>query len=158
MSDTNFLEKLLDGVAVEWKALGELDELVRGNGLQKKDFTETGVPAIHYGQIYTYYGLSTTETKSFVSSALAKQLRKVDRGDVEKESDKKAFTKLFGEYLRIENVLQNYDEFTSLRALQTGKFRITDQPTTTFVIDCAVKNQPKRKKSPALIGTMWFLK
>lgn len=37
---------------------------------------------------------------------------------IEKESDKKAFAKLFGEYLRIENVLQNYDEFVSLRELQ----------------------------------------
>ncbi|MDQ5771010.1 restriction endonuclease subunit S [Thiothrix subterranea] len=41
-----------------------------------------GVPAIHYGQIYTYYGLSATKTKSFVSSELAKSLRKVDKGDV----------------------------------------------------------------------------
>ena len=82
MSGVNFLEKLLDGVDVEWRALGALGELVRGNGLQKKDFTETGVPAIHYGQIYTYYGLATTETKSFVSPELAKQLRKVDKGDV----------------------------------------------------------------------------
>lgn len=82
MSSVDFLEKLLDGVDVEWRALGALGELVRGNGLQKKDFTETGVPAIHYGQIYTYYGLATTETKSFVSPELAKQLRKVDKGDV----------------------------------------------------------------------------
>ena len=59
MSGMNFLEKLLDGVAVEWKPLGEIGELVRGNGLPKTDFTESGVPAIHYGQIYTYYGLST---------------------------------------------------------------------------------------------------
>jgi type I restriction enzyme, R subunit len=36
-----------------------------------------------------------------------------------KESEKKAFVKLFGEYLRVENVLQNYDEFTALKALQT---------------------------------------
>ncbi|MEI8087889.1 MAG: HsdR family type I site-specific deoxyribonuclease, partial [Paludibacter sp.] len=28
------------------------------------------------------------------------------------EKDKKEFAKLFGEYLRVENVLQNYDEFT----------------------------------------------
>lgn len=34
------------------------------------------------------------------------------------EKDKKAFSKLFGEYLRIENVLQNYDEFTYLKAFQ----------------------------------------
>jgi type I restriction enzyme, R subunit len=37
---------------------------------------------------------------------------------IEKEADKKDFAKLFGEYLRVENVLQNYDEFASLKALQ----------------------------------------
>jgi type I restriction enzyme S subunit len=82
MSEMSYLDKLLDGVAVEWRALGVLADLIRGNGLQKKDFTEAGVPAIHYGQIYTYYGLSTTKTKSFVSPDLAKQLKKVDKGDV----------------------------------------------------------------------------
>lgn len=35
------------------------------------------------------------------------------------EKDKKEFSKLFGEYLRIENILQNYDEFTNLKVLQT---------------------------------------
>ncbi len=34
------------------------------------------------------------------------------------EKDKKAFAKLFGEYLRVENVLQNYDEFAGLKTLQ----------------------------------------
>ena len=34
------------------------------------------------------------------------------------EKDKKEFAKLFGEYLRVENILQNYDEFTHLKALQ----------------------------------------
>lgn len=38
--------------------------------------------------------------------------------DIVKEADKKAFAKLFGEYLRVENILQNYDEFASLKALQ----------------------------------------
>lgn len=76
------IAKLLDGVAVEWKALGEIGLLIRGSGLQKKDFTETGVPAIHYGQIYTYYGTAATETKSFVSAKLAEKLKKVDTGDV----------------------------------------------------------------------------
>jgi type I restriction enzyme R subunit len=35
------------------------------------------------------------------------------------EADKKAFVKLFGEYLQIENILQNYDEFTQLKVFQT---------------------------------------
>jgi type I restriction enzyme R subunit len=42
-----------------------------------------------------------------------------DPAAIEKESDKKAFAKLFGEYLRVENILQNYDEFASLKALQS---------------------------------------
>ncbi|MFN3170687.1 MAG: type I restriction endonuclease subunit R [Hyphomicrobiales bacterium] len=37
---------------------------------------------------------------------------------IEKEADKKAFAKLFGEYLQVENILHNYDEFASLRELQ----------------------------------------
>lgn len=41
-----------------------------------------------------------------------------DPSAIEKESDKKAFAKLFGEYLRVENILQNYDEFAALKALQ----------------------------------------
>ncbi|MGL4867186.1 MAG: type I restriction endonuclease subunit R, EcoR124 family, partial [Cetobacterium sp.] len=39
--------------------------------------------------------------------------------DIVLEKDKKAFAKLFGEYLRVENILQNYDEFTKLKALQS---------------------------------------
>lgn len=39
--------------------------------------------------------------------------------EIVKEKDKKDFSKLFGEYLRIENILQNYDEFTNLKELQT---------------------------------------
>lgn len=38
--------------------------------------------------------------------------------DIVTEKDKKDFAKLFGEYLRVENVLQNYDEFSSLKSLQ----------------------------------------
>ncbi|MGY0402460.1 type I restriction endonuclease subunit R [Carnobacterium jeotgali] len=34
------------------------------------------------------------------------------------EKDKKDFAKLFGEYLRVENILQNYDEFSNLKDLQ----------------------------------------
>ena len=34
------------------------------------------------------------------------------------EKQKKEFSKLFGEYLRVENILQNYDEFAYLKALQ----------------------------------------
>lgn len=76
------LIEMIQTAPVEWKPLGEVGLLVRGNGLQKKDFTESGVPAIHYGQIYTYYGNQTDKTLSFVSPELAEKLKKVDKGDV----------------------------------------------------------------------------
>lgn len=41
-----------------------------------------------------------------------------DPDEIVTEKDKKEFVKLFGEYLRVENILQNYDEFTNLKDLQ----------------------------------------
>ena len=41
-----------------------------------------------------------------------------DPSEIEKESDERDFVKLFGKYLKVENVLQNYDEFANLQALQ----------------------------------------
>jgi type I restriction enzyme, S subunit len=67
---------------VEFKTLGEVGEFVRGNGLQKKDFVEAGFPCIHYGQIYTFYGTSTTTTKSFVAPELAIRLKQAQTGDL----------------------------------------------------------------------------
>ena len=52
-----------------------------------------------------------------VVKELNKRFPNVD--EIETEQDKKAFTKLFGEYLRIDNILQNYDEYTHLKALQS---------------------------------------
>lgn len=67
---------------IQWKTMGEVGTFIRGNGLQKKDFSESGVGCIHYGQIYTYYGTFATETKSFVSEEFAKKLRKAQTGDL----------------------------------------------------------------------------
>jgi type I restriction enzyme R subunit len=39
--------------------------------------------------------------------------------DIVTEKEKKEFVKVFGEYLRVENILQNYDEFNNLKAFQS---------------------------------------
>ena len=62
--------------------LGEIGTFVRGGGLQKKDFTPTGVGCIHYGQIYTYFGTCADKTKSFVSYEFAQKARKAKTGDL----------------------------------------------------------------------------
>jgi type I restriction enzyme S subunit len=82
----HYREKLLD---YEGKNVGHLpmgDERVgtftRGGGLQKKDFVESGVGCIHYGQIYTHYGTYARTTKSFVSEEFAKKARMAKQGDL----------------------------------------------------------------------------
>jgi type I restriction enzyme R subunit len=64
--------------------------------------------------------LATGEARrGFVDVVKELEQRFSDPATIEKEAEKKAFAKLFGEYLRVENVLQNYDEFASLKALQS---------------------------------------
>lgn len=67
---------------VPYKRLGEVASLFRGNGMPKTMLTESGVGAIHYGQIYTKYGTSATETLSFVTEDDAEKLTKADFGDI----------------------------------------------------------------------------
>ena len=57
--------------------------------------------------------------RGFVDVVNDLEQRFPDAATIVKESDKKAFVKLFGEYLRVENVLQNYGEFASLKVLQS---------------------------------------
>ena len=69
-------------VDYEWKTLGEIGNFIRGNGIQKKDFTQDGVGCIHYGQIYTYYGVYTNKTKSFVSESIARGSKMANKNDL----------------------------------------------------------------------------
>ena len=39
--------------------------------------------------------------------------------EIDKEEDRKEFVKLFGEYLKVENILRNFDEFSALKDFQT---------------------------------------
>ena len=63
------------------KNLSDIGTVERGKGLQKSDFTDSGMPCIHYGQIFTYYGGFTNSTISFVSPETAKECSIVHHGD-----------------------------------------------------------------------------
>ena len=75
---------IFDKTKVTHAPMGDknIGEFIRGNGLQKKDFTETGIGCIHYGQIYTHYGTYAQVTKSHVSSEFAKNARKAQHGNL----------------------------------------------------------------------------
>ncbi|MGY0150564.1 HsdR family type I site-specific deoxyribonuclease [Edwardsiella tarda] len=57
--------------------------------------------------------------RGFMTVVSELEQRFPDPASIDSEKEKKAFIKLFGEYLRAENILQNYDEFAALKALQT---------------------------------------
>lgn len=93
--------------------------------------------------------------RGFMDVVRELEARFPDPAAIEKEADKKAFVKLFGEYLRVENVLQNYDEFASLKALQSvdltdpaaveafkAKHYLNDEELTALQ---AIKLPPERK-------------
>ncbi|EKG1375782.1 HsdR family type I site-specific deoxyribonuclease, partial [Escherichia coli] len=62
---------------------------------------------------------ATGEAKrGFMTVVSELEQRFPDPTSIESEKEKKDFVKLFGEYLRAENILQNYDEFATLKALQ----------------------------------------
>lgn len=82
MSGVSFMDRLLDGGEFQWKALGDLGTFIRGSGIQKSDFTESGAGCIHYGQIHTHYGTWATETKSFIDREFSARLRKAHAGDL----------------------------------------------------------------------------
>lgn len=81
----NRIEKMIAKLCpegVEYRKLGEIGQIFRGTSFQKKHFVESGVPCIHYGQIYTYYGTTAYKTKSFVSDGLAKNKTLAKPGDL----------------------------------------------------------------------------
>ena len=61
---------------------GDLGEFFRGSGLQKSDLSDEGAPALHYGQIFTYYKTKIHSAKSMVSPKLAASIRQAQHGDV----------------------------------------------------------------------------
>ncbi|MEE1124389.1 MAG: restriction endonuclease subunit S, partial [Acutalibacteraceae bacterium] len=62
--------------------LSDVATITRGGNFQKKDFCSEGVPCIHYGQIYTKYGISADKTIKFISKATASKSKKAVKGDI----------------------------------------------------------------------------
>ncbi|MDP8051566.1 type I restriction endonuclease subunit R [Pasteurella atlantica] len=68
---------------------------------------------------------------------------------IKTEADKKEFVKLFSEYLRVENILQNYDEFSALQ-----KARTLDSSNINLVEECQGKYGVSRKKLIEMQNTL----
>ena len=82
MSRLDELLKELCPNGVEYKKLGDIATISRGGSFQKKDYSESGVPCIHYGQIYTQYNLFVDKTISFIPEEVAKKQKFAEPNDI----------------------------------------------------------------------------
>lgn len=75
--------KLLQYVfGVAFVKIGDIATITRGGNFQKKDFCEDGVSCIHYGQIYTHYGISTDKTISMITQNAADKSKFAEPNDI----------------------------------------------------------------------------
>lgn len=68
--------------SVEWRPLGEVGKFQRGKRFVKNDIVSSGIPCIHYGELYTHYKTWTKKTKSYIEAGKAEKLRFAKPGDV----------------------------------------------------------------------------
>lgn len=62
--------------------MNEIGKFIRGRRFTKADYVEDGVGCIHYGEIYTHYGISANEVISHVRPEMKAILRFAKPGDV----------------------------------------------------------------------------
>lgn len=67
---------------IAWKPMGEIGKFIRGKRFVRADIVEHGIPCIHYGDMYTHYGLYALETPGFINEEIAKKMRFAEKNDV----------------------------------------------------------------------------
>lgn len=82
MSRLNQLIRELCPNGVELKAISEIGTLTRGKRFVHADSTVEGIPCIHYGEIYTFYGIYTKSVKSHIREELCHKMRYAQKNDV----------------------------------------------------------------------------
>ena len=67
---------------VVWMKMSEIGTFIRGKRFVRTDIVNDGVPCIHYGDMYTYYGLYATKSKGMLRNELAPKMRYAQKNDV----------------------------------------------------------------------------
>lgn len=68
--------------SVIWIKMSEIGTFIRGKRFVRTDIVNDGVPCIHYGDMYTYYGLYATKSKGMLRKELAPRMRYAQKNDV----------------------------------------------------------------------------
>lgn len=64
------------------KSLDDIGTFTRGRRFVRTDIVSKGVPCIHYGDMYTYYGVWADKTPTHLTKEKAEKLRFAQKGDV----------------------------------------------------------------------------
>ena len=73
LADESLPRKTLEEIAVD---------IYRGSGIKREEVTETGIPCVRYGEIYTSYNISFTECISHTSEGVVKNPKYFEYGDI----------------------------------------------------------------------------
>ena len=62
--------------------IGDIATIIRGGNFQKKDFVENGRPCIHYGQMYTHFGIYADKTLTYLNDEVFAKSKIAKPGDI----------------------------------------------------------------------------
>ena len=68
--------------SVRWMTLGEIGTFERGRRFVHADDRDEGIPCIHYGELYTHYGIWADKVKTHINPDITTKLRYAEKGDV----------------------------------------------------------------------------
>lgn len=68
----------------DWKSkkLGDLGRFLKGKGISKADTSDSGIPCILYGEIYTKHHVFIKKFKSFIDEQTASMSMQIEKGDI----------------------------------------------------------------------------
>lgn len=76
------LDEVFGDLTYPTKTLGDLGSFTKGKGITKAQLVDSGIPAMHYGQVHTSYGHTADSTISFVDESLVKKPSIAQTGDI----------------------------------------------------------------------------
>jgi type I restriction enzyme S subunit len=77
-----YLDFLFESTSGPLKPLGDLGSFTRGRRFTKSDYRNSGIPCIHYADIYTQYGTYTSNACAYIDERMHNRLRYAKPGDL----------------------------------------------------------------------------
>ncbi|ARQ99988.1 restriction endonuclease subunit S [Campylobacter porcelli] len=77
-----YLDSIYENIKDNNVNLGSIGSFTRGKRFVHADVVDEGVPCIHYGELYTFYGVHVNKVKSHIKEELRSKMRYANKNDV----------------------------------------------------------------------------